>query len=236
MRDRAPSANPIDPLPPGLWPERTALEGRYMRLEPLDARLHAADLYAASHGSDEAVRVWDHLAVGPFPTLDAFTAYLRSCSASADPVFYAIRDLKTGVATGVASYLNIVPAFGTIEIGHIWFGPVLQNTPAATEALYMLIHHAMDDLGYRRMEWKCNALNSGSRSAAIRLGFAFEGIFYNHMVAKGRNRDTAWFSIIDEEWPALRECFEAWLAPDNFDADGTQRSSLGDLTAAVRDA
>jgi RimJ/RimL family protein N-acetyltransferase len=236
VRDRAPSANLVDPLPPGLWPERTALEGRYMWLEPLDARQHAAELYDASHGSDDALRIWDYLAVGPYPSVEAFAAYLRSCSASADPVFYAIRDLATGKASGVASYLNIVPANGSIEIGHIWFGPALQNTPAATEALYTLNRHAFDDLGYRRMEWKCNALNAGSRSAAVRLGFAFEGIFYNHMVAKGRNRDTAWFSIIDEEWPALRECYEAWLAPDNFDAAGRQRSSLGDLTAAVRGA
>ena len=233
-RDRAPSDNLVDPLPPGLWPARIALEGRYMRLEPLDARVHSAELYAASHGSDQALRIWDYLAVGPYESVEAFTAYQRSCSASADPVFFAIRDLASGQAAGVASYLNIVPAFGTIEIGHIWFGPQLQNTPAATEALYTLIRHAIDDLGYRRMEWKCNALNAGSRSAAVRLGFAFEGIFYNHMVAKGRNRDTAWFSIIDEEWPALRECYETWLAPDNFDVAGRQRTSLGDLTAAVR--
>ena len=205
-----------------------------MRLEPLNARVHAAELYEASHGSDEALRIWDYLAVGPYPSVEAFAAYQRSCSASADPVFYAIRDLASGKASGVASYLNIVPANGTIEIGHIWFGPALQNTPAATEALYTLNRHAFDDLGYRRMEWKCNALNAGSRSAAVRLGFAFEGIFYNHMVAKGRNRDTAWFSIIDEEWPALRECYETRLATDNFDAAGRQRTSLGDLTAAVR--
>jgi len=205
-----------------------------MRLEPLDARVHVEDLYAASHDSDAARSVWDYLAVGPYPSVEAFAAYLRSCSASADPVFYAIRDLATGKATGVASYLNVVPAHGSIEIGHIWFGPALQNTAAATEALYTLIRHAFDDLGYRRMEWKCNALNAGSRAAAVRLGFAFEGIFYNHIIAKGRNRDTAWFSIIDEEWPPLRECYETWLAPDNFDEQGRQRTSLGDLTAAVR--
>ncbi len=232
-RQRAPSGNPVDPLPPGLWPARVPLDGRYMRLEPLDARIHAEELYEASHGSDDARRIWDYLAVGPYDTIEAFTAYQRSCAASADPIFYAIRDAERGEACGVASYLNIVPAFGSIEIGHIWFGPQLQNTAAATESLYTLIRHAIDDLGYRRMEWKCNALNAGSRSAAVRLGFAFEGIFYNHMIAKGRNRDTAWFSILDDEWPALRECYETWLAPDNFD-NGRQRTSLGDLTAAVR--
>jgi len=233
-RSRAPSANLVDPLPPGIWPARSALDGRYMRLESLDARLHATELYAASHGSDEALRIWDYLAVGPYASVEAFAAYQRSCSASADPVFYAIRDLTSGQAAGVASYLNIVPTSGTIEIGHIWFGPALQNTVAATEALYTLIRHAIDDLGYRRMEWKCNALNAGSRKAAVRLGFAFEGIFYNHMISKGRNRDTAWFSILDDEWPALRECYETWLAPDNFDEHGRQRTSLGDLTSAAR--
>jgi RimJ/RimL family protein N-acetyltransferase len=232
-RARPPSDAVVDPLPPGLWPARIVHEGRYARLEPLDARVHGAELYAASHADDAARRVWDYLAVGPFESEASFTTYLRDCAAGADPLFFAIRDLQSGQAAGVASYLNIVPKQGTIEIGHIWFGPRLQNTPAATEALYLLLDHAFV-LGYRRMEWKCNALNQGSRRAAVRLGFTFEGIFYQHMVAKGRNRDTAWFSILDGEWAAIRANFETWLAPDNFDASGRQRSSLGELNRRLR--
>ncbi len=149
-------------------------------------------------------------------------------------MFFAVRDEGSGRAGGVASYLNIHPQPGTIEIGHIWFGPALQRTPAATEALYLLLHHAFDDLGYRRLEWKCNALNAASRRAAVRLGFAFEGTFYQHQIVKGRNRDTTWFSILDGEWPPIRANFEAWLAPENFDEAGGQRASLGDLNRALR--
>jgi RimJ/RimL family protein N-acetyltransferase len=198
-------------------------------------RVHTEELYEASHGDAAALRIWDYLSYGPFGTVDAFREWLRTCSATADPLFFAVRDRRTGRATGVAAYLNIVPKQGTIEVGHIWFGPTLQNTPAATDALFLLIRHALDDLGNRRMEWKCNALNEGSRRAAVRLGFLFEGIFYQHMISRGRNRDTAWFSILDGEWPRLRAAFDAWLAPENFDADGRQRISLSELTHAIRD-
>ncbi len=232
--DRPPSRDQVAPLPPGLWPARVAHAGHYATVEPLDIRVHSEDLYAASHADDAALRIWDHLPSGPFSTHEAFHAWLSDCSASADPVFFAVRDAASGKASGMASYLNVHPKAGTIEIGHIWFTPALQRTPAATEALYLLIRHALDDLGYRRMEWKCNALNHASRRAAVRLGFSFEGIFYQHMIVKGRNRDTAWFAILDTEWPRLRANIEAWLSPDNFDEAGHQRSSLSRLSLEGR--
>jgi RimJ/RimL family protein N-acetyltransferase len=225
-RERAPSDALVEPLPPALLPARAPIEGRYVRVEPVDPRVHAEELFAAAH---QDAAVWDYLAYGPWPSPASFRDFLRDCAASADPVFYAIRDRATGRASGVASLMSIVPKNGTIEIGHIWLGPALQNTTAATEALYRLIDYALTELGYRRMEWKCNALNAASRRAAVRLGFYFEGIFYQHMIAKGRNRDTAWFSILDSEWPALRATYEAWLAPDNFDESGRQRTSLREL-------
>ena len=234
LRDRRPAGESVDPSWTARPPARIVHDGRYARLEPLDASTHTAELYAASHGDDARHRIWDYLAYGPFATADEFRAHLRSQADSTDPLFFAIRDTRTGLASGVASYLNVVPAHGTIEIGHIWLGPTLQNTAAATEALYLLIRHALDDLGYRRMEWKCNALNEPSRNAARRLGFTFEGIFYNHFVSKGCNRDTAWYSILDDEWPPLRANFETWLAPDNFDEAGRQRASLGDLNRTAR--
>jgi len=234
LRDRPPHGEPVDPSRTARPPERIVHDGHYARLEPLDPSTHAAELYAASHGDDAKHRIWDYLAYGPFPTIDAFRAHLHGQAASTDPLFFAIRDPRTGLANGVASYLNIVPAHGSIEIGHIWLGPALQNTAAATEALYLLIRHALDDLDYRRMEWKCNALNLASRRAALRLGFAFEGIFYNHFIVKGRNRDTAWYSIFDDEWPPIRANFESWLAPANFDDAGRQRASLGDLNRTAR--
>ncbi len=232
--DRVPSDAPVVPLPPALWPARVVHEGRYARVEPLDIRLHAEELYTASHSGEAALRIWDYLSSGPYPNEVAFQTYLRDCSASADPVFFALLDSTTGRASGMASYLNIHPKAGTIEIGHIWFSPALQRSPAATEALYLLLRHALDDLGYRRMEWKCNALNQASRRAAVRLGFSFEGIFYQHMIVKGRNRDTAWFSILDSEWPPLRANFEAWLSPANFDEAGRQRTSLSERNLAGR--
>jgi RimJ/RimL family protein N-acetyltransferase len=232
-RNRPPSGEPVEPLPPALWPARIVHEGRYARVEPLDARVHAEELFAASHGDETALRIWDHLSYAPFSSLEAFRGWLRDCSATPDPLFFAIRDKRSGLAAGVASLMTIAPKNGSIEIGHIWLGPALQNTAAGTEGLYLLIRHALDDLGYRRMEWKCNALNAGSRRAAIRLGFRHEGIFYQHMISKGRNRDTAWFSILDGEWPRLRVNFERWLAPENFDETGRQRTSLGELNRPV---
>jgi len=227
--DRPLSGEPVMPLPAGLLPARQALEGTSARLEPIDPARHAGELYAASHGVAGGEELWRFMAYGPWADIGAFQTWLRDCAAVHDPLFYAIRDNVTGLACGMASYLNIVPKNGSIEIGHIWFAPRLQDTYAATEALFLLMRYAMDDFRYRRLEWKCNALNEASRSAARRLGFRFEGIFHQHMVVKGHNRDTAWYSIIDREWPTVRGNIEAWLAPANFDENGRQRRALSDL-------
>ena len=229
------STAPVEPLPPGRWPARAPLESPRVRLEPVDPEVHAEALYADAHGTEAHERLWDYMAYGPFPTLDVFRAYLRECASQADPIFYALADREAGDRLfGVASYMRVQPKDGSIEIGHIWIGPGGQRRVAATEALYRMMSHALDDLRNRRLEWKCNAANAKSRSAARRLGFAFEGIFYNHQISKGRNRDTAWYSILAEEWPPIRKAFERWLAPANFDGDGRQRERLSDLTAAAR--
>lgn len=232
------SGEVVSPLPLALYPARVALDGRYARVEPLNPAQHAAELFAASHGEAGGERIWDFLGYGPFPDLGAFHGWLRDCSASADPTFYAIRDGRDGTVKGMASYLNIHPKHGSIEIGHIWLSPTLQGTREATEALYLMLRYALDanvaGLGYRRMEWKCDARNQASRSAAARLGFAYEGTFYQHLIVKGRNRDTAWFSILDYEWPAIRANFDFWLKPENFDANDQQIHSLGELNRALR--
>ena len=217
----------------GARPERRTHEGRYARVEPLDPGNHAADLFAASHGDAEKACIWEYLPYGPFASDAEFRAHLAAQAASEDPLFFAIRPRASDLAAGVASLMSIEPDHRSIEIGHIWLGPDLQRTPAATEALFLLIAHAIDDLGYRRMEWKCNAANAASRAAACRLGFIHEGVFYQHRIFKGMNRDTAWFSILDHEWPALRANFEVWLDPENFDENGRQRQALGDLNRAL---
>lgn len=208
-------------------PSRSTYEGRYVRLEPLDPERHAAELYAASHGDGAAGHIWRYMPYGPFADVAAFHTWLEDRSLSVDPLFFAVHDRRTKTAAGMVSFLNIHPEHASVEIGHIWFGPDLQKTREATEALFLLMKHALDDRGYRRLEWKCNALNADSRRAANRLGFAFEGIFYQHMIVKLQNRDTAWYSILDYEWPAIRANFTTWLAPENFDADGRQITSLG---------
>jgi RimJ/RimL family protein N-acetyltransferase len=208
-------------LKPAAPPAREVLRGGRVRLEPLSTA-HAEDLFAAAAGDPH---LWDYLPYGPFEDVEAMRAHLAAQAASEDPLFFAIVD-SDGRACGVASYLRIEPAHGCIEIGHIWFGASLQRTPAATEAIYLLARHAFDDLGNRRLEWKCDAANARSRRAAERFGFTYEGVFRQHMIVKGRNRDTAWFALLDGEWPAARAAFEAWLAPSNFDADGRQRTPL----------
>jgi RimJ/RimL family protein N-acetyltransferase len=200
------------------------LAGRFCRLEPLASGGHAADLHAAN-SLDREGRMWTYLFSGPFETLDEFTAWLESREDSLDPLYFAIVDTGTNRATGIASYLRIEPAHGTIEVGHLAFSPLLQRTAAATEAMYLMMKHAFE-LGYRRYEWKCDALNAASRRAADRLGFKFEGVFRQAVVYKGRNRDTAWYSIIDNEWAERETAFLAWLDPANFDSDGRQRRSL----------
>ena len=180
----------------------------------------------ASHESDEARRVWAYLPDGPFEDLASFDQWARRMAAEPDRLFFAFRDRHTGRLGGMATYFEIRPTMGSVEIGYIWFAPFLQRTRQATEALFLMLRYAFDELKYRRVQWRCNALNEQSRAAALRLGFTFEGIFYQHMVVKGRNRDTAWYSILDHEWPRIRSNFEHWLAPSNFDAEGRQIASL----------
>ena len=213
------------------FPVREVMNGRFCRLEPLDAAKHAQSLFDAyaldPHGSG-----WTYLPYGPFEAFEDFRAWLEQQSGTRDPLFFAIVDPASGEAIGVASYLRISPSCGSIEVGHLHFSPKLQRTPAATEAMFLMMRHAFE-LGYRRYEWKCDSLNEASRNAALRLGLSFEGIFRQATVRKGRNRDTAWYAAIDKEWPALRAAFEQWLSPSNFDADGRQRVSLSLFTRPI---
>jgi RimJ/RimL family protein N-acetyltransferase len=209
-------------------PPRTPMIGRHARVEPLDPDRHAADLHAANL-TDKESRIWTYLAYGPFAELEDYRAWMKSTALGEDPLFHAVVDLATGRAAGVASYLRIDPPVGVIEVGHINYSPLLQKTRAATEAMYLMMARVFDELGYRRYEWKCDALNGPSRAAAERLGFTYEGIFRQATIYKGRNRDTAWYSITDREWPTVKRAFERWLDPANFDADGRQRQSLSAL-------
>lgn len=215
--------------PPALIPGRDVLTGNFISLQPQNADDHAAELYEAGHATEEALRIWDYLTYGPWNDVDSYKATLRTQTSSFDPIFYTIKSVATGKACGQASFLDINAQHGVIEIGHIWFEPELQRTPGGTEALYLLLCHAMDNLKYRRMQWRCNALNQKSRNAARRLGFRFEGIFYNHLIFKGKNRDTAWYSILDDEWPEVKSIISAWLDPSNFSGDGKARTSLTQL-------
>jgi RimJ/RimL family protein N-acetyltransferase len=199
--------------------------GRYCRVEPLDVARHVDELFEAN-ADDLSGRNWTYLTIDAPPTIEAYRAWLTQMTAGDDPLFHAIVDGASGRAVGVASYLRIDPAQGVIEVGHINFSPRLQRTRAATEAMFLMMRRVFDELGYRRYEWKCDSLNAPSRAAARRLGFTFEGIFRQALVYKGRNRDTAWFSILDREWPAIDAAFQRWLDPDNFDADGRQRRPL----------
>ena len=214
-------------------PPLTAMEGAYCRVEPLEPERHAAELHGANL-SDAEARIWTYLPYGPFDSLDDYRDWMTAACLGEDPLFHAVVDKRTGRAAGVASYLRIEPAQGTIEVGHINFAPPLQKSAAASEAMYLMMARVFDEYGYRRYEWKCDALNAGSRAAAERLGFAFEGIFRQATIYKGRNRDTAWYAILDKEWPAIKAAFQAWLAPDNFDREGRQRARLSDLIERAR--
>ena len=229
---------PVDGWTPPPRPPLDPMTGRTCRVEPLDVARHAADLHAANL-LDADGRNWTYLPYGPFETLDDYKAWLTSIAGKADPQFHTIvamgSDPQFGsdpIAVGVASYLRIDPAAGSIEVGHINYSPRLQRTVASTEAMYLMMRRAFE-LGYRRYEWKCNALNTPSRTAAQRLGFSYEGVFRQATVVKGRNRDTAWYAMIDREWPAIDQAFRRWLDPSNFDAAGRQRTSLGDLTGPI---
>jgi RimJ/RimL family protein N-acetyltransferase len=202
-------------------PPREILTGRYVRLEPFDVVRHADALFAAYADTN-----WDYMAGGPFADAAAHRAYAERVMMSEDPFFYTIIDLEQGKPGGVASLMRIVPEHGAIEVGNIAYAPSFQRTRQATEAMYLLAVLVFDRLGYRRYEWKCNNLNAPSKRAAIRLGFHFEGVFRDHMVVKGRNRDTAWFAMTAEEWPARKAAFERWLDPANFDTSGMQKTRL----------
>jgi len=223
-----PIGEPVADWRPPPVPPRQAIDGRYCRLEPLDASRHASDLFRANRADVEG-RIWTYLAYGPFDSETEYRDWVRQRSESVDPMFFAVIDASSRTARGVLSYLRIDPPGGAIEVGHICYAPALQRTPAATEAVYLLMREAFA-LGYRRFEWKCDALNAPSRAAALRYGLTFEGIFRQATVYKGRNRDTAWYSAIDSEWPRLDAAFKAWLDPSNFDASGKQRMSLKTLT------
>jgi RimJ/RimL family protein N-acetyltransferase len=212
-------------------PSRIQLRGEHVLLRPVDAAGDAEPLYSVSHLPDGDPTTWTYLPDGPYESPEHLAGTLSWAENTKDAVYFTLVRLADERPLGLASYQRIEPQFGVIEIGHIWFAPALKRTTAATEAIYLLARHAFDDLGYRRLEWKCNALNAASRSAAERFGFTFEGVFRNHQVVKGRSRDTAWYSIIGNEWPAVRHAFEAWLSPENFDMDGHQRRSLRDLRA-----
>lgn len=217
--------------PPPL-PDGSPLEGRYARLERLDADTHAARLFKAFDGSES---IWDYMPVGPFASAAQFHRWMREATSRDDILFHAIHDKDRAALGGFASYLRMQPAAGSIEVGFIAMAPQLQRTRAATEAMYLMMQWAFE-AGYRRYEWKCDALNMPSRRAAQRLGLSYEGVFRQATVVKGRNRDTAWFAAIDREWPALREAFRLWLSAENFDTAGQQRERLSDLTALVRQA
>jgi RimJ/RimL family protein N-acetyltransferase len=209
-------------------PARTVIEGFLCRLEPVDPDRHTDGLWAANARDTEG-RNWTYHGYGPFDSLSAYREWLGQCRESEDPQFYVIADTKTAQAVGVASYLRINPSAGSIEVGHINYSPLLQGTRAGTEAMYLMMKRVFD-LGYRRYEWKCNALNAHSRRAAQRLGFSFEGVFRQALVVKGRNRDTAWYSVLDHEWPQLRTAVEQWLDANNFDELGNQKMRLSVLT------
>ena len=211
----APLGVPVDSSP-AKRPQRTTLEGRWVTLTPLDAEAHAESLYTKTHGEDTE-HLWQYLFDGPFPDRPAFEADLRRKAATQDPLFFTIIEKASGVPVGSAAYLRIEPNHRSIEVGYILYTPEFQRTCGATEAMYLMARHAFEDLGYRRYEWKCNSLNAPSRRAALRLGFRFEGIFEQHMIIKGRNRDTAWYAMLDSDWLARRRNFEQWLLPENFD-------------------
>ena len=224
---------PVEGWTPRPRPPLTAMTGRFSRVEPLDPERHAEELFAA-HSRDREGRMWTYLPWGPYAAFEDYLAALKTGLQREDFITYAVIDVASGRSAGVASYLNINSAAGSIEVGAIAYSPALQRTPAATEAMYLMMRRVFDELGYRRYEWKCNALNAPSRAAAARYGFRYEGLFRQADVVKGRNRDTAWFSIIDSEWPAIKAAFEHWLDRGNFDAEGRQRVSLSSLTRALR--
>lgn len=222
---------PIPDWTPPEGPAREILAGRVCRVEPLRIEDHAAALFEA-FAAEGAKLGWSYLPYGPFGTREEFEDWIRATCLSDDPMFFAFVDVTSEKAVGLASYLNINRTYGTIEVGHVHFAPAMQRSRIASEAMYLMMRHAFE-AGYRRYEWKCNMLNARSRAAAQRFGFSYEGIFRQHMVVRGENRDSAWYACIDGEWPALKMAFETWLDDANFDADGEQIQRLADLTRPI---
>jgi RimJ/RimL family protein N-acetyltransferase len=214
---------------PAPRPGPVVLEGRFGRVEKLDAERHTDDLWSAVR---DDITLWTYLGYGPFADAAEFAAWVPERAKLEDPYSYAIVDGRTNRAVGIATLMEIRPAMRVIEVGNILYGSPLQRTPLATEAQYLLARYAFDTLGYRRYEWKCNSHNAPSKRAAERFGFSYEGLFRQHMIIKGRNRDTSWYSMLDSKWPARRAIFEAWLAPDNFDEQGRQKQSLAAMMGA----
>jgi len=221
----------VDPLPSGLEPRRTPMQGRVVRLEPPEPARHAADLYEATHGTAEALAIWDFIPYGPWPDQESFAHWLADAAARQDRVAFVICPTDTGRPCGMVQYHHIDAPSGTLELGGVWFAPELQRTRAATEALFLMLVHALDDLKYRRVQWRCDSHNERSRATARRLGFGFEGIFFHEAVIKGKNKDTAWYSMLDHEWPAAKAMMLAWLADDNFNAAGRAKTSLTAMMA-----
>ncbi|MGF1734086.1 GNAT family N-acetyltransferase [Photobacterium satsumensis] len=209
-------------------PEPVTLAGQFCRLEPLHPSRHGNDLFEA-FSADLEQRLWTYMFMGPFEDKDCFFQWLAPLEQSRDPLFFAIIDPATDQAVGIASYMRIVPQMGVIEIGNFLFSAKLQKTPAATEAIHLMLKHAFETLGYRRCEWKCDSLNHPSRRAAERLGFSYEGLFRQAIVYNGRNRDTTWYAIIDSDWPQISSAHQAWLSPENFDNSGQQKKRLAEL-------
>lgn len=219
---------PIGPMVetiPAKRPSRVTLTGRHVTVCPLNPDRHSRDLYDGTHGPDRE-QLWLYMSDGPFPDHVSFEAYLVKRAGSDDPLSFAIVDNATGRTLGHASYMRITPDHQVIEVGNIFYVPQFQRSTGATEAMYLMAKHVFEDLGYRRYEWKCNALNAPSRKAALRLGFAFEGIFRKHMIQKRRSRDTAWYAMVDDEWPSRKAGFERWLRAENFSANGRQCEPL----------
>jgi len=214
-------------------PSRTSMDGRVCRLEPLDVDRHLRDLFEAYAEDAEGI-LWTYIPYGPFRSIDEFRNWMEPACALDDPLFFAVIEMATGMAVGVAAYMRIKPDVGVIEVGSITYSTRLQRTPAATEAMFLMLRRAFNELGYRRYEWKCDALNAPSRKAAERLGFRFDGLFKQAIVYKGRNRDTAWYSILDRDWPPIERAYKKWLAEKNFDEEGQQRRTLQDFMASER--
>ncbi len=228
----APEAQIIGPIVdarPARWPERVTLEGRWITLAPLEAEKHAEALYEGSNGDAARESVWAYLFDGPYSSLDDFRSNFELKTRSADPLFFAVVDNSSGRAVGYQTLMRVDTPNRVIEVGNIMYTPAMQRTAGATEAQYLFARYVFDELGYRRYEWKCNALNAPSKRAAKRFGFSFEGVFRQHMIVKGRNRDTAWFAMLDGEWPARKSAYERWLNPDNFDGQGRQNLKLSEL-------